>query len=55
MNMVKFALLHGNQENQQWLLIMEVKRLNNIGLKNMVKNNELWMVISLFIKHFIHC
>ena len=42
MNMVKFAQLHGDQENQQWFQIMEVKNSNNIGQKNMQRNNEVF-------------
>lgn len=46
MNMVKFAQLHGDQENQQWFQIMEVKNSNNIGQKNMQRNNELFTLLK---------
>lgn len=46
MNMVKFAQLHGDQENQLWFQIMEVKNSNNIGQKNMQRNNELFTLLK---------
>lgn len=46
MNMVKYAQLHGDQENQLWFQIMEVKNSNNIGQKNMQRNNELFTLLK---------
>lgn len=44
--MVKYAQLHGDQENQLWFQIMEVKNSNNIGQKNMQRNNELFTLLK---------
>lgn len=46
MNMVKYAQLHGDQENQLWFQITEVKNSNNIGQKNMQRNNELFTLLK---------
>lgn len=44
--MVKYAQLHGDQENQLWFQITEVKNSNNIGQKNMQRNNELFTLLK---------